>query len=86
MIIRIKTVSGRDLEIDIEPKDKVLKIKDKIEEKEGISPPQQKLIYGGKQLYIRGIIIIARHDDKYISEYGIEGGSVIHIVLALRGG
>lgn len=76
MIIRVKTISGRDLEIDVEPKDKVSKIKERIEEKEGISPPQQKLIFGGKQLL----------DEKFISDYGIEGGSVIHIVLALRGG
>lgn len=59
MIVRIKvnvhlifqTVSGRDLEIDVDPKDKIAKVKEKIEAKEGISPVQQKLIYGGKQLY-----------------------------------
>ena len=47
-----------------------------MEEKEGIPPPQQRLIFGGKQMT----------DDKKASEYNIEGGSVLHLVLALRGG
>jgi ubiquitin-like protein Nedd8 len=34
------------------------------------------LIFGGKQM----------NDDKSAQEYGIEGGSVLHLVLALRGG
>ncbi|KAJ2485240.1 hypothetical protein IWW37_005997 [Coemansia sp. RSA 2050] len=56
---------------------KVLEIKQAIEEKEGIPPAQQRLIYGGVQM----------SDDKYaIRDYKIEGGSVLHLVLALRGG
>ena len=35
-----------------------------------------RLIYAGKQL----------GDDKTAREYNIEGGSVLHLVLALRGG
>lgn len=35
-----------------------------------------RLIYAGKQLA----------DDKTAKEYNIEGGSVLHLVLALRGG
>ena len=50
--------------------------KERVEEKEGIPPPQQRLIFGGKQMA----------DDKKASEYNIEGGSVLHLVLALRGG
>ncbi|OAJ40737.1 NEDD8 protein [Batrachochytrium dendrobatidis JEL423] len=64
------------IEIDIEPTDKVARIKERVEEKEGIPPPQQRLIFGGKQMV----------DDKTAQDYSIEGGSVLHLVLALRGG
>ncbi len=42
----------------------------------GIPPPQQRLIFGGKQMM----------DDKTVSEYNVNPGSVLHLVLALRGG
>jgi len=64
------------MELDIEPSDKVSRIKERIEEKEGIPPVQQRIIFGGKQMV----------DDKTAADYGIEGGIVLHLVLALRGG
>lgn len=38
------------IEIDIEPTDKVERIKERVEEKEGIPPQQQRLIFSGKQM------------------------------------
>ncbi|KAI8898613.1 ubiquitin-related domain-containing protein [Globomyces pollinis-pini] len=76
MIIKVKTLTGKEVEIDIEPNDLVSRIKEKVEEKEGIPPSQQRLIVGGKQMA----------DDKTANEYGIQGGTVLHLVLALRGG
>jgi len=76
MLIKVKTLTGKEIEIDIEPEDKITRIKERVEEKEGIPPPQQRLIFGGKQMV----------DEKTAVEYGIEGGSVLHLVLALRGG
>ena len=47
----------------------VSRIKERVEEKEGIPPAQQRLIFGGKQM----------HDDKTAREFGVEGGSVLHV-------
>jgi ubiquitin-like protein Nedd8 len=49
---------------------------ERVEEKAGIDPKQQRLIFGGRQLA----------DDRAANEYNIEGGSVLHLVIALRGG
>ena len=51
-------------------------LQERIEEKEGIPSVQQRLIFGGKQM----------NDNKTAADYKIEGGSVLHLVLALRGG
>eukprot|EP01023_Acetabularia_acetabulum_P054414 TRINITY_DN613_c0_g1_i1.p3 TRINITY_DN613_c0_g1~~TRINITY_DN613_c0_g1_i1.p3 ORF type:complete len:153 (-),score=16.70 TRINITY_DN613_c0_g1_i1:237-695(-) len=76
MMIKVKTLTGKEIEIDIEPTDTIQRIKERVEEKEGIPPVQQRLIFAGKQM----------HDEKQAKEYNIEGGSVLHLVLALRGG
>ncbi|KAI3436814.1 hypothetical protein D9Q98_006224 [Chlorella vulgaris] len=76
MMIKVKTLTGKEIEIDIEPNDTVQRIKERVEEKEGIPPVQQRLIFAGK----------AMNDDKMAKDYNIEGGSVLHLVLALRGG
>ncbi|KAI8853136.1 ubiquitin-like protein [Chytridium lagenaria] len=70
------TSCSKKIEIDIERDDKITRIKERVEEKEGIPPAQQRLIFGGKQM----------NDEKTAEEYSIEGGSVLHLVLALRGG
>lgn len=76
MLIKVKTLTGKELEIDIEPTDNVLRIKERVEEKEGIPPLQQRLIFAGKQM----------NDEKTALDYKVQGGSVLHLVLALRGG
>ena len=48
---RVRTLTGKEIELDIEPDYKVARIKERVEEKEGIPPVQQRLIYGGKQMY-----------------------------------
>ena len=75
-MIKVKTLTGKEVELDVEVSDTIVRIKERMEEKEGIPPVQQRLIFGGKQM----------HDEKTAKDYNIEGGSVIHMVLALRGG
>ena len=76
------------------------RIKERVEEKEGIPPVQQRLIYGGKQMYAQAPVLEVhrkkkteraneecyRADEKTAEEYNLEGGTTLHLVLALRGG
>lgn len=48
--LTFQTLTGKEIEIDIEPTDKVERIKERVEEKEGIPPQQQRLIFSGKQM------------------------------------
>lgn len=47
---RVRTLTGKEIELDIESDYKISKIKERVEEKEGIPPVQQRLIFGGKQM------------------------------------
>lgn len=76
MQIKVKTLTGKLIEIDIEPTDTIMRIKERVEEKEGIPPPQQRLIFGGRALA----------DENTAESYNIKAGSSLHLVLSLRGG
>ena len=76
MLIKVVTLTGEEKLIDVEPSDKIISIKEKLEEREGIPPEQQRLIHQGKQL----------KDDRTIESYKFKGGAILHLVVALRGG
>ncbi|KAJ3504057.1 hypothetical protein NM208_g16392 [Fusarium decemcellulare] len=94
MLIKVRTLTGKEIELDIEMEYKVSQIKEKVEEKEGIPPVQQRLIHGGKQMYrtyehatqTRDADRLPRTDDKTAAEYNLVAGDTLHLVLALRGG
>jgi hypothetical protein len=65
MLIKVKTLTGKEIEIDIEPNDKVERIKERVEEKEGIPPPQQRLIFSGKQVEHHTYMILGVGGFKY---------------------
>lgn len=41
-MIKVKSLTGKEIEIDIKPSDTIERIKERVEEKEGIPPVQQR--------------------------------------------
>ncbi|SCV00123.1 LAME_0G07646g1_1 [Lachancea meyersii CBS 8951] len=76
MKLTVKTLTGKEIEVLVDPQDKVSRIKEYLEEKEGIPPTQQRLIFQGKQI----------DDEMTVTSANLTSGMQLHLVLTLRGG